>query len=88
MAARTVAAQSLDTSIDNMLTDFDTYDALSGQSGEPSNIPAEHFWATLVSKLLSRASMKPLILNNPRDIRAYSVAVLPANTVEARDPKA
>ncbi len=88
MAVRTAAAQALDTSINTMLSDLDSYLALAAQSGEPANAVADIFWGTLISKLATRARMRPLIFSNPRDIGAYSVAALPTNAIEARDPKA
>jgi hypothetical protein len=88
MAVRTSAAADLDSKIDDMLTSLDVYLGLSGQPGEPSNSVAEYFWATLISKLGSRRPMKPLIFYNKRDLRAYSVALLPTNSIEARDPNA
>lgn len=68
MAVRTAAAQALDTSINTMLSDLDSYLALAGQSGEPVNAVADIFWGTLISKLATRARMRPLIFSNPRDI--------------------
>ena len=88
MATRTAAAQTLDTKIDDMLTALDSYLALAAQPGEPQNSVAEFFMATLIAKLGTRTRMKPLIFSNKRDLRAYSAALLPTNTVEARDPKA
>ncbi len=87
MAIRTTAAQTLDTSIATLLTDLDAYLNLAGQAGEPTNAVGDYFWSTLISKLVTRARMRPLILSNPRDIGGYSVAAT-VNTVEARDPKA
>jgi hypothetical protein len=88
MAVRTAAAQDLDAKISALLTSADTYLALAGQTGEPANAAADYFWATLISKLVTRARMKPVLLNNKRDLRAYSAALLPTNSVVARDPKA
>lgn len=86
MAARTSAAQDLDAKMSALLTSLDTYLALSGQTGEPKNAAADYFWAALVSQLVARSRMEPLILRNRRDIGAYSAAARPTNTVEARDP--
>jgi hypothetical protein len=88
MAVRTAAAQDLDSKIDALLTSLDVYLDLSGQTAEPANSPAEYFWATLISKLGGRQKMKPLIFYNKRDLRAYSVALLPTNSIESRDPHA
>lgn len=89
MAVRTSAAQALDASIDSMLSDLDTYLALAGQAGESNkNAAATHFMGTLVSKLMSRQRMKPLIIAEPGRMRAFTVAERPTNTVEARDPLA
>ena len=83
MAARTTAAQDLDTSISDLLDKLDTYFALDGQSGELKNTTAGYFWATLVSKLVGRSRLKPLILH--RSLAEYITAAA-TNTVEARDP--
>jgi len=88
MAVRSAAAQDLDSKINDLLTSLDTYLALAKQEGEPANAAADYFWATLISKLVSRDRMKVILFRNPRDLRAHSVALLPINTVEARDPNA
>jgi hypothetical protein len=88
MAVRTATAQALDTAIDSMLTALDNYLALDGQTGEPPNSTAEYFWEVLVSKLVQRNRMSPIIFNNRRSLRSYSVADLPTNSVEAKDPNA
>ena len=49
-----------------MLTDLDPYLTLAGQSGEPVNAVADIFWGTLISKLATRARMRPLIFSNAR----------------------
>ena len=88
MAVRTAAAQDLDSKITDMLSSLDSYLALAKQPGEPANAAADYFWGTLVSQLASRPRMKVILFRNPRDLRAHSVAVLPTNTVAARDPNA
>ena len=84
MAVRTTAAQDLDAKISDLLTSLDTYLALANQTGESSNTVANYFWATLVSKLVTRARMKPLLVSNPRDFTAY-IAAPAVNTIESRD---
>ena len=87
MAVRTAAASDLDTKIGDLLSSLDTYLALAAQGSEPANAVADYFWSTLVSKLVGRARMKPLLVANPRDFTTY-LAAAATNTVVARDPLA
>ena len=89
MAVRTAAASDLDTKIGDFLTSLDSYLALNSQAGEPENTVADIAWHALVSQLVVRARMAPVILNNPRGIHPYAIAgAAAAHTVSSLDPNA
>jgi hypothetical protein len=90
MAVRTAAAQDLDVKISALLTSLDTYLDLAEQSGEPANIPADYFWRVLISLLVARPRMAPLLLRNPRGEPAQYAIAAAAGThdIETLDPNA
>jgi hypothetical protein len=89
MAARTAAAQSLDTALNQFLSDLDVYLAL-GQPAEPANAVADYAWRVLISRLASRDRMKPILFRNPRgEPVAYAIAAAAGtHDVETLDPNA
>ena len=89
MAVRTAAAADLDTKIAALLTSLDTFLGLAKQSGEPQNAVGDIFWHALISQLVTRSRMNPIILNNPRGIHPYAIAgAAVAHTVTSLDPNA
>ena len=87
MAARTAAASDLDTKISALLTSLDTFLALAEQPGEAKNAAAGIAWHALVSQLMERSRMRPVILYEA--IQPHTIAgAAAAHTVTSLDPNA